>query len=185
MTFIGELQMKPKSQSKHLLKTTQSKAKMYEYNVPSEYHIRLERDPLELIRLTIGILGDITARINRSPNTHTSDIFINNDNKESLIFCAQFFDNYLNAQLNTHSETIQYLLLLGASAYYLCDQPGSASILANGITEDLADFGCDGIENLLLWILKGDLDDSYAGSEGIFSKIIIKIIFYPVLIKLN
>ena len=170
--------MKPKSQSKHLLKTTQSKAKMYEYNVPSEYHIRLERDPLELIRLTIGILGDITARINRSPNTHTSDIFINNDNKESLIFCAQFFDNYLNAQLNTHSETIQYLLLLGASAYYLCDQPGSASILANGITEDLADFGCDGIENLLLWILKGDLDDSYAGSEGIFSKIINKIFIY-------
>lgn len=164
--------MRPKSQSKHLLKTTQSKAKMYEYNVPSEYHIRLERDPLELIRLTIGILGDITAQINRSPNTHTSNIVINNDYKENLIFCAQFFDNYLNAQLNTHSETIQYLLLLGASAYYLCDQPGSASVLANGITEDLADFECDGIENLLLWILKGDLNNSYGGSEGIFSQYI-------------
>jgi len=172
MNFIGELQMRPESQSKHLLKTTQSKAKMYEYNVPSQYHIRLERDPLELIRLTIGILGDITAQINRSPNTHTSNIVINNDYKENLIFCAQFFDNYLNAQLNTHSETIQYLLLLGASAYYLCDQPGSASVLANGITEDLADFECDGIENLLLWILKGDLNNSYGGSEGIFSQYI-------------
>ena len=170
--------MRPESQSKHLLKTTQSKAKMYEYNVPSQYHIRLERDPLELIRLTIGILGDITAQINRSPITHTSNIVINNDYKENLIFCAQFFDNYLNAQLNTHSETIQYLLLLGASAYYLCDQPGSASVLANGITEDLADFECNGIENLLLWILKGDLNNSYGGSEGIFSQYIDNIFIY-------
>lgn len=164
--------MRPERNSLRLLQTTQSKAKMYEYNIPDENHIQLYKDPAELLRLTIAIIGDTAAQINNIQGSIRSEITSTIDKQNILIFVAHFFDSYLNTRLVQHSETKQYLLLLGASAYYLCDLPGSANVLAKTITEDLADLGCDGIENLLLWILKGDLSEDYGGSEGDLSLLI-------------
>lgn len=68
MSFIRELPMKPDIQSRRVLSITQSKAKMYEYNVPLDEHIDLTadptRNPTRLFPLTIGMLGDIAAKIN-------------------------------------------------------------------------------------------------------------------------
>lgn len=165
--------MRRKQQSSHLLQTTQSKAKMYEYAVPLESHIRLPNDPSELLRLTIAILGDVAAKINRlSSEVHTSNVTLDQETKGNLIFGAQFFDAYIHSKIARNNEINHYLFLLGASAYYLCDQPGSAFVLANAITEDLADLECNGLENLLLWILKGDLHQDYGGSEGQFGQFI-------------
>ncbi len=58
--------MKPEQKSQLLLGVTRSKAKMIEYGVPEEYHIKIPQDPAKLFPLSIGILGDIGARSNRN-----------------------------------------------------------------------------------------------------------------------
>jgi hypothetical protein len=59
--------MKPETRSQRLLSITQSKAKMYEYNVPLEDHIEIPAgtNPDRLFPLSIGMLGDIASRIKR------------------------------------------------------------------------------------------------------------------------
>jgi hypothetical protein len=50
---------------------------------------------------------------------------------KSYFFCnasARFFDSYLQSKLNEALDP--YLVLLGSASYYLCDLPGSASVLA-------------------------------------------------------
>ena len=56
--------MKPNSRSQTLLSITRSKAKMYEYSVPTEDHIDIPIDPARLFTLTIASLGDLAAYIN-------------------------------------------------------------------------------------------------------------------------
>ena len=61
---MKRLQVKPKRNSKTLMSITHSKAKMFEYNVPIEYHLKLEDNkPDELFSLTIGMLGDFCQNI--------------------------------------------------------------------------------------------------------------------------
>ena len=62
--------MKPEKKSQTVLKITQSKAKMFEYSVPPKAHIELKGDPAELFSLTIGMLGETAARINRTEDYH-------------------------------------------------------------------------------------------------------------------
>jgi hypothetical protein len=57
---MKRLQVKPKRNSKTLMSITHSKAKMFEYNVPIEYHLKLEDNkPDELFSLTIGRISDL------------------------------------------------------------------------------------------------------------------------------
>lgn len=150
MRFMGELQMRPRQQSNKLLSITRSKAKMYEYNVPEAQHIEIPRDPANLFCLSIGLLGDYTAKVNgEGANLEELDQL-----KDSLRFSAHFFDAYLNAKLNQSLSNI--LLLIGSASYYLCDFPGSSKVLAKRISGDI-DCGCLGLEHLLVWLLKVNL----------------------------
>ena len=81
--------MKPDRQSKILLGSTQSKAKMYEYFVPLQDHIQLKQDPATLLRLTIAILGDYAAL----QNDHFSNREKMEELRKTLFFSAQFFDS--------------------------------------------------------------------------------------------
>lgn len=153
-------QMKPERRSRLLLGVTRSKAKMYEYSVPEEDHIRIPQDPACLFTLTIGILGDVASLSN-------SEII----NKEKLsellkylLFSAQYFDSYLQSKLN--SDIDPYLLLIGAASYYLCDLPGSSLVLAKRLGEDCPDIECSRLEDLLLWLLQGDNSTSFDGAKG-------------------
>lgn len=121
--------MKPEQRSKSLLSVTRSKAKMYEYGVPSAYHIKLPQDPAKLLTLTIGILGELAAIINRT------DLGITKieEGEYDLLFSARFFDAYLQSKLNENFN--DYLLLLGSASYYLCDLAGSSSVLTRLIGE--------------------------------------------------
>ena len=47
--------------SKKMLAITKSKAKMYEFSVEEESHIKLHVNPRELLITTIGILGELSA----------------------------------------------------------------------------------------------------------------------------
>lgn len=99
--------------------TTNSKgAKMYEYSVPEEDHIKIPVDPARLFTLTIGLLGDLAAYIN-SEDINEDRL---KDLKENLVFSAYFFDSYLHSRLK--EELDPYVLLLGSASYYLSDLPG-------------------------------------------------------------
>ena len=139
--------MKPEEKSYLTLSVTQSKAKMYEYNVPLEDHIAIPSDPARLFILTIGLLGDLAARIN--DGTATEQEF--SELQSNLPFSARFFDTYVKTKLN--QEIDSYVLLLGSAAYYLCDMPGSSNVLAQRISNNDLDLGAFGLENLLAWLL--------------------------------
>ena len=155
--------MRPDRKSNRLLGVTRSKAKMIEYHVPEDYQdIALSLHPNKLFTITIGLLGDLAAAMNREEPDPDSLA----EMKSNLLFSARFFDSYLQSKLN---ETLDpYLVLLGSASYYLCDLPGSASVLAKHIDGDCPDLDCDGLENLLLWLLQADLGTYFDGAEGPF-----------------
>ncbi|MDZ7582906.1 MAG: DEAD/DEAH box helicase [Deltaproteobacteria bacterium] len=154
--------MRPEQKSQLLLGVTRSKAKMLEYSVPEEHHIKITQDPAKLFTISIGLLGDLAAAINRDeePPDALTEL------RTTLLFSARFFDSYLQSKLN---ETLDpYLVLLGSASYYLCDLPGSASVLAKRIDGDCPDLDGDGLEDLLLWLLQADLGTYFDGTEGPF-----------------
>ncbi|MEL7614535.1 DEAD/DEAH box helicase [Vreelandella titanicae] len=120
--------MKPEKKSLLLLGVARSKAKMLEYNVPEEHHIKITQDPAKLFTISIGLLGGLAAAINRKELDASSLAEL----KTNLIFSARFFDSYLQSKLNVTLDP--YLTLLGSASYYLCDLPGSAAVLANQAT---------------------------------------------------
>ena len=105
--------MRPERNSRTLLSITRSKAKMYEYHLQNKYHIELKQDPARLFTLTIGMLGDLAAAINRG--AVDSDVI--KQLKENLLFSAHFFDFYIQSKLNKALDP--YLVLLGSASYYL------------------------------------------------------------------
>lgn len=154
--------MRPEKKSQLLLGVTRSKAKMLEYGVPEEHHIKITQDPAKLFTLSIGLLGDLAAAINR--NEPDPDSL--SELRTNLLFSARFFDSYLQSKLNEALDP--YLVILGSASYYLCDLPGSASVLAKRIDGDCPDLDGDSLEDLLLWLLQADLETYFDGAEGPF-----------------
>ncbi len=140
---------------------------MIEYHVPEEYQeIDLSLHPNKLFTISIGLLGDLAAAINR--NEPDPDSL--SELRTNLLFSARFFDSYLQSKLN---ETLDpYLVILGSASYYLCDLPGSASVLAKRIDGDCPDLDGDSLEDLLLWLLQADLETYFDGAEGPFGEFI-------------
>ena len=142
------------SNSKYLLKQTRSKAKMYEYSVPSELHIAVEDNANELLLIAIAAIGNISAEVLNENNPYR---IIPTDKKEELEFASHYFDAFLQSKLDPCYP--KYYLLLGAIAYYLCDYAGSAKVMAKMITIDELDLGCGGIEKLLALLLQDKVND--------------------------
>lgn len=162
MISIGGQRMRPEKKSQLLLGVTRSKAKMFEYNVPEKYHIRITQDPAKLFTLAIGLLGDLAAGINREEQQQGALA----DLRKNLLFSARFFDAYLQSKLNKTLDP--YLVLLGSASYYLCDLPGSASVLAKRIKSGCPNLEGAGLEDILLWMLQADFSTYFHGSEGPF-----------------
>lgn len=154
--------MRPEQKSQSLLGVTRSRAKMFEYGVPQKHHIQIYQDPAKLFTLSIGILGDLAASSNRN-DLKPDDLAVL---RQQLIFSAHFFDAYLQSRLNDTLDP--YLILLGSAAYYLCDLPGSSKVLAKQINNECPDLEGEGLEDLLLWLLQGDLLDYFEGNETPF-----------------
>lgn len=158
--------MRPEQKSQLLLGVTRSKAKMLEYGVPEEHHIKITQDPTKLFTISIGLLGDLAVAINREE----FDPEILTELRNNLLFSARFFDSYLQSKLNDSLDP--YLVLLGSASYYLCDLPGSASVLAQRIDDECPDLNGEGLEDLLLWLLQADLETYFDGFEGPFGEYI-------------
>lgn len=154
--------MKPEQRSQTLLGITRSKAKMFEYDVPDRYHIKITQDPTRLFTLSIGILGDLAAQSDGEGTAYVNEL------RDSLQFSARFFDAYMQAKLNTDLDP--YLMLLGSASFYLCDLPGSSVVLARRAGSKSQDLGGQGLEELLRWLLQGDLSQPIDQAEGTFAE---------------
>ena len=158
--------MKPEQRSHTLLGITRSKAKMFEYDVPPQYHINIPQDPGRLFTLSIGMLGDLAARSNEtSPESQQLNAL-----RANLQFSARFFDAYLQGRFNQSLDP--YLRLLGAASYYLCELPGSSVVLAQIIGTHAPDLGGAGLEDLLRWTLQGNLSNTVDTIEGPYGTLI-------------
>lgn len=144
--------MKPEKKSYNLLNVTRAKAKMFEYHVSESDHIRIPEDPAKLLTISIGLLGDFAAAINRgeSGDEELSEL------KKNLLFSAHFFDFYRQSNLAINLDS--YLMLLGAASYYLCDLQGSASVLIKDINRESLDLNGEGLETLLFCLLHSEYD---------------------------
>lgn len=146
------------SNSKYLLKQTRSKAKMYEYSVPSELHIAVEDNANELLLIAIAAIGNISAEVLNENNPYRT---IPADKKAELEFASHYFDAFLQSKLDPCYP--QYYLLLGAIAYYLCDYAGSSKVMANMIRINELDLGCCGIEKVLALLLQDEINGKSLG----------------------
>ena len=149
--------MKPEKKSQLLLGVTRSKAKMLEYDISEEYHIKITQDPAKLFTISIGLLGDLAAAINRGDLEPTSL----SELKNNLIFSARFFDSYVQSKLNDVHDS--YLGLLGSASYYLCDLPGSAHVLANQARYLEKESDPDHLGQFILYLLLPDVFQSPIG----------------------
>lgn len=162
--------MKPENRSLQLLGVTRSKAKMHEYRVPEDYHIKVARDPARLFTLSIGMLGDLAVQIIEGiadENEFTQQ-------REYLLFSAHFFDSYLQSRLNEDLDS--YLLLLGSASYYLCDLPGSSLVLATRLGARCPNLEGAGLETLLHCLLQADFSKDTDGIVGPYSWYVYEII---------
>lgn len=119
--------MRPEANAQRLLAVTRSKAKMYEFDVPLEEHIALPQRPELLFSLAVGLLGDAAATIAAGGTTVARE----ETTDQALQFAATYFESYIESRLN--AEVSIDFSVLGAAAYYLADNPGSAVVIARGM----------------------------------------------------
>lgn len=145
------MKLKPYENSKELLGMTRAEAKMYEYSVPEENRIHINKENIkDLFILTIALLGDYAVNFYKEVDTKNQLI----DLKNNLVFSAQFFDAYLNAKLQDCDK--DYYIIMGSSAYYLCDYMGSAKVLSDKINLNDINLNANKLDYLLLCFLKND-----------------------------
>lgn len=140
--------------SKYLLKKTRAKAKMFEYGVPIEDHVYLEKSSIDLVLLAVAIIGDVSNYIWN--NRFEEKIDIDEEVRKELQFSSSYFDSLVFSKA-THSQNNSYFLLLGAIAYYFCNQIGSSKVLLKEIDPNF-NISAKGIENVLLAILTDNPD---------------------------
>ncbi|MYM88929.1 DEAD/DEAH box helicase [Rugamonas sp. FT82W] len=151
--------MKLEHQSRNLLAATKSKAKLNEFLVPKEFHFPLA-DPLQdLLILSVGILGQLSAKELTTSISWDSGVNDEIDSlKRQLILVAEYFDALDSS--GEEDEISDYLTLLGAAAYYLGEMPGSSSVLAKRLdSKELYGFTDSYIESALIYVLKGDYSE--------------------------
>ncbi|MCE7978900.1 MAG: DEAD/DEAH box helicase [Nitrospira sp. NTP1] len=151
--------MRPEQSSRVLLAITRSKAKMFEYGLPENEHIKIPRDPARLLRLAVGMLGDVAAAVSRN-GTDAARIA---EISSSLQFSARYFDAYAASGLAEAGDA--HLLVLASATYYLCDLPGSSNVLVSRIV-DVPNLDAGGLEHLLWWLLRGDFASAIEQTES-------------------
>lgn len=151
--------MKFEAPSKKMLAITKSKAKMYEFAIDEESHIALPVDPRKLLVTTIGILGDLSA-IEAREEQQVEETDGHEELKSELISVGQYFDALIQSHLA--DEVTLYLKILGASAYYLADMPGSSIVLSKSLPYKIRNkLTSTNIDGFLVWVLKSNFTENW------------------------
>ena len=162
------------STSKYYLKKIRAKAKMYEYSVPENDHIKVEEEANDLILLGIGIVGDIANEI---WNMEQAPIILSKEKEEELYFVSRFFDSYFESKMSI--EMSPYYILMGAVTYYFCNMNGSSKVMMS-IMPDLTDFefSASGLEKVIMWLLYTDYKFDINSIDEKYRKYIIQLVNY-------
>ena len=116
----------PRDEVALLLARTQAKAKMWEFGVPEDDHIKMVGEPAALFDVTVAALGDAASAVNGGAVSRPSD--------SEGRFASRFFDAYRRSRLQPDLDS--YLTLLAACTFRLYDMPGTAGVLAALVGDD-------------------------------------------------
>ncbi len=141
--------------SQYYKKLTSANAKMEEYDIDNNERIAIDK-PIEKVFLTaIGIIGEISANIQRNENAIN---LILNTNREKLLFSAKFIEDYNNGNINVKNKNLY--LIISAVAYYLANNIGNSKVLINKINTDELDLNINGLDYAIVKLLKDEFDTS-------------------------
>lgn len=100
--------MRPEQKSVRLLGVTRSKGKMYEYGLPEKQHININENPTRLFHISIALLGELAAAINRGEESPFSE----SELKKNLIFSAYFLMPISSQNSTVHMMHMYFFLVL-------------------------------------------------------------------------
>ena len=135
--------------AKYFLKRTRAYAKEIEFNIPDELRSPKDVPIEELFPVAIACIADLSADIVRGKQ---SDEQIKT-HKQELYFASKFYDSYLNLNNSKVPSDSNYFNLVGAIAYYLCDQIGSSTVLIKNIDIESLDLSQHKLDILLYYLL--------------------------------
>ena len=139
--------------AQYYLKRTRAFAKEVEFDIPEELRANKEINVNELFPLTIACIADLSADIVRGKESN-EQIKIH---KNELYFASKFYDSYLNLNNIQHTEDSNYFNLIGAIAYYLCDQIGSSLVLIRNVNIETLNLSYSKLDILIYYLLKNEL----------------------------
>lgn len=100
----------------------------------------------------ISMMGSYTAAINRGSITFGEYSNV----EDGMIQVSRSIMSYLHNLCDVTEEgLLQYIDLLHASSLYFCGLYDSASIVVKSVSYAELDLGCEGLDVLLLWVLRG------------------------------
>lgn len=138
--------------SEYYLKRTRAFAKEIEFNIPESLRAIKDVDIDDLFPLVIACIADLSAEIVRGNMTDEQI----KDHAKELYFASKFFDSYLQISCTTPHANPNYFNLVGAIAYYLCDQIGSSLVLAKRLDSSALNLSTQGLDVLLCHLLRND-----------------------------
>ena len=136
--------------AQYFLKRTRAFAKEIEFDIPEGLRAIKDVNIDELFPVAIACIADLSADIVRGKESD-EQIKVH---KNELYFASKFYDSYLQlSQMDTSSDC-NYFNLIGAIAYYLCDQIGSAIVLIKNIDVETLDLSHHKLDVLIYHLLK-------------------------------
>lgn len=144
--------------AQYLLKRTRAFAKEIEFDIPEELRAVNDVNINELFPVTIACIADLSADIVRGKESGEQV----KAHRKELYFASKFYDAYLNLKNTNHMVDNNYFNLVGAIAYYLCDQIGSSLVLIRNVNITTLDLSQSKLDILLYHLLKNDpnIEDS-------------------------
>lgn len=138
--------------SQYYLKKIRAKAKMYEYGVPDNLHIKVEEQASDLLILSIGIVGDIANEIYKMEQ---APVVLSIEKEKELYFVSRFFDSYFQSKISIDFNP--YCVLMAAITYYFSNMNGSSKVMMNIMKKfDDYDFEASNLEKVIIWLLDGE-----------------------------
>ena len=139
--------------SEYFLKSIRAKAKMFEYDIPEELHLKINPLSNDLVLLAIAIIGDISEEI---WDLKEKPIIIPKEKQLQLYFSSRFFDSFFQSFLDESSNP--YYIILGAVSYYYCDMIGNSRVMLKMLSSFNFDFHASGLEKAIIWLLNNEFE---------------------------